>query len=134
MIHCKTCGEDKERHCFKRTWTNGKLYYRKDKCKECRKAEYLLTHPKKVKIIKSKKIKDLVYEKEQDVKFPLPLTRDMKYFLHKIDLRDGEIDVLDIYKITSYYVDITDDYWNEYDLEYDLTRMHKKLIELNEAS
>lgn len=128
---CRNCNEDKEKHFFKRTWTNGVLYYRKDKCKECRRKEYLLKHPKKVKIIKSKKIKDLVYQKEVDIKFPLPLTRDMKYLLNKIDLRDGELDVVDVYRLTSYYIDVTDDYWSEYDLEYDLNRMYSYMMSLS---
>lgn len=127
MKTCKICNQEKELDDFYTEKRNGKVYH-KNQCKKCYNANKKYTYVKKdkTKVIYIKNIKSI----------PRPInksefTNEIREFLKKIEHNKGYIDIVDSYRLTSYYIDVFG-YENpiDMDIKVELEYYYNKLLEL----
>lgn len=82
---CKTCNQELSHHFFARSVQGGVTYYSTKRCKLCRG-------------IKRKFIEDRIVETK------IELSSDCKKLLYRIKLNDGDVGVIDCYKIIHNYL------------------------------
>jgi hypothetical protein len=107
-MKCTKCGIEKEIHEFGNVSVRGKVYKRKD-CKECHRPNKNIYHKKKLLDKPTGYITPEIYE-----------------FLREIKRKCYYVDMVDAYKLVSYYTDVFG--YEEFDnVEYELTQSFIRL-------
>ena len=116
LLQCVFCKEFREKEFFNRNKVNGVMYYRKNKCRVCLKAEG--------KVKDEKRNSKILIEDTFNLE---PINDRLENLIADIEMKRGYADIIDCYKVIDVYVDIFGVEYTELKTEDEVMYMYTKL-------